>query len=189
MPPFQLNWFSLKFGMLLFFILTRVRVYAHLGCGWRSNSNYAIIGGIRCVAQRLSYEVRLAFLFISVRIIFYTLDLSKFTRHQEWVIRFILIPPVGVIWWRRSLAETNRRPFDFAEGESELVSGFNVEYGSGGFALIFIAEYASIIFISLLIVILFFGWSVRIRINHFVSWLIYIDVYLSPGFFPAYPIW
>merc|ERR1712062_238596 len=110
-----------------------------------SNSKYALIGALRAVAQTVSYEVCLALI-----LMFYLCLVGR--------IRIILIPIVG-IWLISCLAETNRTPFDFAEGESELVSGFNIEYGSLGFALIFMAEYARIIFISYIFSLIFISQS------------------------------
>lgn len=99
----------------------------------------------------------LAFIFLSLSLLVGSLNFVKFIEVQRGVRFVILIIPLMLIWVASMIAETNRTPFDFAEGESELVSGFNVEYGSGGFALLFLAEYARIIFIRYLIVIIFLG--------------------------------
>jgi len=132
-------------------------VYTLIGRGWSSNSLYSMLGTIRGVAQTISYEVSIALLFIGIIFILISYDLANFVPKQDYVkIGFIYLP-ICVFWLVRSLAETNRTPFDFAEGESELVSGFNIEYGSGGFVLLFLSEYASIIFISYILVLLFFG--------------------------------
>jgi len=149
--------FNFPYLILVFFMLTAGSVYLYLGSGWASNSSYSVIGSLRCVAQRISYEVSIAFLFM-VRIFLYSeIDLFNYRAHQSSVWLGFLLPPVAVVWFISSLAETNRRPFDFAEGESELVSGFNLEYGSISFALLFIAEYARIIFISVITVTIFSG--------------------------------
>ena len=155
--PFEINFLNIKLGTLLFFCCARFRVYTLLGRGWRSNSSYAILGAIRGVAQTISYEVRIALLFLCLIFIlhFYNFKLFNFVQGSQWIL-FITFP-IFIIWLSSRLAETNRTPFDFAEGESELVSGFNIEYGSGGFALLFLAEYARIIFISYLIVIFYLG--------------------------------
>jgi len=144
-------------GGYFFFCCTRFGVYTLIGSGWSSNSNYALLGAIRGVAQTISYEVRIALIFLSI--IFLVGGYSfKFVLEGQEIFWFIsLIFPIVLCWVTRRLAETNRTPFDFAEGESELVSGFNVEYGRGGFALLFLAEYGRIIFISYLIVIMFLG--------------------------------
>jgi len=128
-----------------------------IGRGWSSNRNYALLGAIRGVAQTISYEVRIALIFISL--IFLTMDYKIYKlRVMQIDVLFVLIfVPVFYIWLVSILAETNRTPFDFAEGESELVSGFNIEYGRGGFAFLFLAEYGRIIFIRYLVGILFLG--------------------------------
>lgn len=128
--------------------------------GWSSNSNYSLLGAIRSVAQTISYEVRLALILLSFLYLITSLNIIMFFQYQE-LIWFIFISlPLSLIWVVSSLAETNRTPFDFAEGESELVSGFNVEYSRAGFALIFLAEYARILFIRMLCVILFLGGNI-----------------------------
>jgi NADH-ubiquinone oxidoreductase chain 1 len=134
-----------------------VGVYFLVGCGWGSNSTYAIVGAIRGVAQTISYEVRMAFIFICL-ILFtgaYRIVYVRIGQFYMWGLYSHFL--VFLCWLIFLLAETNRTPFDFAEGESELVSGFNVEYGRGGFALLFLGEYGSIIFISYLVVIMYLG--------------------------------
>lgn len=147
----------MSLGTLFFFCCTRFGVYTLLGRGWSSNSNYALLGAIRGVAQTISYEVAMALLLLSGIFVIGGYKLEDFIVNQEYYSFIFLIFPIFLIWFSSSLAETNRTPFDFAEGESELVSGFNIEYGRGGFALLFLAEYARIIFIRYLIVVIFAG--------------------------------
>lgn len=128
--------------------------------GWSSNSAYALLGSLRSIAQTISYEVALVLILLSVLFLIGRFNLIYFELYQKNLWFLILFFPIGIMWIISSLAETNRTPFDFAEGESELVSGFNVEYGAGGFALIFLAEYARILFISILFSILFLGSQV-----------------------------
>jgi len=123
--------------------------------GWSSNRNYASIGALRGVAQTVSYEVRFALLILFFLISGEVIRLTGLMTQNVYWFKFLLFVPIIALWLITCLAETNRTPFDFAEGESELVSGFNVEYGAFGFALIFIAEYARIYFISSLFVIVF----------------------------------
>lgn len=132
-------------------------VYRIIISGWASNSNYSILGGIRAVAQRISYEVSLVLILISFLIMISSFNLFQFIIYQSYIWFIFIFLPLRIIWIVSCLAETNRTPFDFAEGESELVSGFNIEYRRGGFALIFIAEYSSIIFIRFLCRIIFMG--------------------------------
>lgn len=147
-------------GGLFFFCCTRFGVYTLIGRGWSSNSNYALLGAIRGVAQTISYEVRIALVFLSLIFLVGEYNFFSVVKVQKFIWFLILMFPIFLCWVRSSLAETNRTPFDFAEGESELVSGFNIEYGRGGFALLFLAEYGRIIFISFLVVLLFFGGGV-----------------------------
>nr|UCU57955.1 NADH dehydrogenase subunit 1 [Dicronocephalus adamsi] len=149
--------FNFSLGFLYFLCCSSLSVYTIMVAGWSSNSNYALLGGIRSVAQTISYEVSLALILLSFLYLVLGLNMMEFIKYQTLVWFIFLCFPLSMIWFVSSLAETNRTPFDFAEGESELVSGFNVEYSSGGFALIFMAEYASILFMSMLCVMLFLG--------------------------------
>nr|UPX88589.1 NADH dehydrogenase subunit 1 [Paraleptophlebia submarginata] len=155
--PFWTGLFSFNLGLLFFLCCTSLGVYTVMVAGWSSNSNYALLGGLRAVAQTISYEVSLALTLLSFVFLVGGYNVVEFIVYQEYVWFLFLSVPLMLIWVASSLAETNRTPFDFAEGESELVSGFNVEYSSGGFALIFMAEYASILFMSMLFVVLFMG--------------------------------
>ncbi|NP_612125.1 NADH dehydrogenase subunit 1 (mitochondrion) [Ictalurus punctatus] len=148
---------DLNLGMLFILALSSLAVYSILGSGWASNSKYALIGALRAVAQTISYEVSLGLILLSI-IIFtggFTLQMFNMTQEAIW----LLIPawPLAAMWYISTLAETNRAPFDLTEGESELVSGFNVEYAGGPFALFFLAEYANILLMNTLSAILFLG--------------------------------
>jgi len=156
--PYMSLIFRLNYGILLFLSIRRVRVYRIMLSGWSSNSNYSILGRIRSIAQIISYEVRFSLILISVLFIILRINMLDIIRYQNNIWLGVLIIPLRIIIIVSRLAETNRTPFDFAEGESELVSGFNVEYRRGGFALIFLAEYARIIFIRILISLIFFWW-------------------------------
>lgn len=177
--PYSAGVISLKYCVLLFFIFTTIGVYSHLGAGWRSNSNYALVGRLRSIAQRVSYEVRFAFLLILIMFLVLKFNLIYSHMVQREIYLLFVVPLVSGIWLLSSLAETNRSPFDFAEGESELVSGFNIEYGRTRFALLFIGEYSRIIFISILFGTLFFGgqrleytrWGIGVIIIFFFVWI------------------
>ena len=147
----------IKWGILFFLCVSSLNVYGTLLAGWSSNSKYALLGALRAIAQTISYEVRLALILLFSLFTRETFNLVEIKSFNELVWFVFLLSPIALVWLVSCIAETNRAPFDFAEGESELVSGFNIEYGSGGFALIFIAEYANILFISLLTAVLFFG--------------------------------
>lgn len=155
--PCWLGIFDFEFGVLFFLCCTRAGVYSTIGAGWSSNSKYSLLGGLRAVAQTISYEVRLALILLSMLFIVGGFNLVLFDAYQRYLWFIVLGFPMGVLWFGSCLAESNRTPFDFAEGESELVSGFNTEYGGGGFALIFMAEYARIIFLSAFFSIVFLG--------------------------------
>nr|YP_009975996.1 NADH dehydrogenase subunit 1 [Scyllarides haanii]QNK05440.1 NADH dehydrogenase subunit 1 [Scyllarides haanii] len=155
--PYELGLMNFELGVLFFLCCLSLGVYSTMSAGWSSNSKYSLLGSLRAVAQTISYEVSLALILLSFLFLVGGFDFGLFSLYQEkiWLIWFVL--PLSGVWFASCLAETNRTPFDFAEGESELVSGFNTEYSSGGFALIFMAEYASILFMSALFVILFLG--------------------------------
>lgn len=155
--PYYFNLIRFNLGLIFFLCCTRLGVYTVIIAGWSSNSNYALLGGLRAVAQTISYEVRLALILISRILIIIDFNLIKFSIYQNLIWFFFLILPLSLCWFSSRLAETNRTPFDFAEGERELVSGFNIEYRRGGFALIFLAEYSRILFIRLLFVLLYLG--------------------------------
>lgn len=158
--PLIVGVYSFNLGVLFFLCCTRLGVYTIIVAGWSSNSNYALLGGLRAVAQTISYEVRLALVLLSFVFIVGGYNLYLFMDYQLYIWFFWILFPLAMVWLISCLAETNRTPFDFAEGESELVSGFNVEYSSGGFALIFLAEYSRILFMSILFRVVFLGCNV-----------------------------
>nr|YP_010926818.1 NADH dehydrogenase subunit 1 [Procletes levicarina]WKF54325.1 NADH dehydrogenase subunit 1 [Procletes levicarina] len=155
--PYDIGLISFNMSILFFLCCTSLGVYSTMGAGWASNSKYALLGCLRAVAQTISYEVSLALILLSMLFLVGGFDLTLFFDYQRYIWFGVFAFPLGLLWFASCLAETNRTPFDFAEGESELVSGFNTEYSSGGFALIFMAEYASILFMSVLFSIIFLG--------------------------------
>nr|YP_003345046.1 NADH dehydrogenase subunit 1 [Telchinia issoria]ACT83177.1 NADH dehydrogenase subunit 1 [Telchinia issoria] len=155
--PYMFNMIMFNLGVMFFLCCMSLGVYTLLIAGWSSNSNYSLLGGLRAVAQTISYEVSLFLILMSSLILIMDFNLMIFHEYQMLVWFFFLMTPLSLCFFSSLLAETNRTPFDFAEGESELVSGFNIEYSSGGFALIFLAEYSSILFMSMLFVIIFMG--------------------------------
>nr|WHN78757.1 NADH dehydrogenase subunit 1 [Hyalurgus flavipes] len=167
--PMFVKLFSFNLGLLFFLCCTSLSVYGLMIAGWSSNSNYALLGGLRAVAQTISYEVSLALVLLSFVFLIGGYNMLMFYKYQMFIWFLFIMLPMSLVWFSISLAETNRTPFDFAEGESELVSGFNVEYSSGGFALIFLAEYASILFMSMLFSLMFLG-------GDFLNFLFYIKL-------------
>ena len=140
------NW--IFFALLFYLCIATMAVYPILRAGWSSNSKYTFIGRIRRLAQILSYEIRYIFIILTIILFILSYSLEAFS-YNTWF--FVLTNPVWFLCWMCLLvAETNRAPFDFAEGESELVSGFNTEYRRGGFAIIFLSEYGNIMFLSML---------------------------------------
>jgi len=153
--PFKESSISIRLSVIFIYIMIRINVYPVLISGWSSNRKYALLGSLRSVAQTVSYEVRLALILIFYLLIGLCLSLKIISTINIFWVKWIIFSPIVGIWLISCLAETNRTPFDFAEGESELVSGFNIEYGSLGFALIFMAEYARIIFIGFIFSLIF----------------------------------
>nr|YP_010988165.1 NADH dehydrogenase subunit 1 [Eunaticina papilla]WOP07007.1 NADH dehydrogenase subunit 1 [Eunaticina papilla] len=148
-----------KWGILFFLCVSSLNVYGTLLAGWASNSKYALLGSLRAIAQTISYEISMALILLFPLFLVGSFSLVEIKEAQEYIWLSLLMFPVSLMWFVTCVAETNRAPFDFAEGESELVSGFNIEYGSAGFALIFLAEYANIMVMSLFSALFFFGGS------------------------------
>nr|QHR84902.1 NADH dehydrogenase subunit 1 [Tetraodon lineatus] len=159
--PMPLPYPILDLNLTILFILalSSLAVYSILGSGWASNSKYALVGALRAVAQTISYEVSLGLILLSLIIFTGGFTLQTFNTSQESIWLIIPAWPLAAMWYISTLAETNRAPFDLTEGESELVSGFNVEYAGGPFALFFLAEYANILFMNTLSATLFMGAS------------------------------
>nr|BCD56090.1 NADH dehydrogenase subunit 1 [Bostrychia hagedash] len=155
--PFSLA--DLNLGLLFLLAMSSLAVYSILWSGWASNSKYALIGALRAVAQTISYEVTLAIILLSVIMLSGNYTLNTLATTQEPLYLIFSSWPLAMMWYISTLAETNRAPFDLTEGESELVSGFNVEYAAGPFALFFLAEYANIMLMNTLTTILFLSPS------------------------------
>nr|ANH55843.1 NADH dehydrogenase subunit 1 [Grandisonia alternans] len=153
---------NMNLSILFILALSSLAVYSILGSGWASNSKYALIGALRAVAQTISYEVTLGLILLCTVLLSGGFTLYNFMLTQELV--WLLLPawPMAMMWYISTLAETNRAPFDLTEGESELVSGFNVEYAGGPFALFFLAEYSNILMMNTLSTILFLSPSLNL---------------------------
>ena len=151
---------NLDAGLLYILALTSVGVYGVIIAGWASNSKYAILSALRSGAQIVAYEIAMGFALVGVLMASGSLNLSAIVEAQSggilnWFI--VWMPPLFLVYFISGVAETNRAPFDVAEGESEIVAGFHVEYSGMAFALFFLAEYANIILISSLTALLFLG--------------------------------
>ena len=157
--PFAPGWVisNINVGVLYLFAVSSLGVYGVIMAGWASNSQYPFLGALRSAAQMVSYEVSIGFVIITVLLCVGSLNLSKIVEAQKTVWFAIPLLPMFIIFFISALAETNRLPFDLPEDEATLVAGFFTEYSSASFVLFFLAEYASMILISSLTVILFLG--------------------------------
>ncbi len=147
-------------GLLYILALTSLAVYGIIIAGWASNSKYAFLGAMRSVAQIVSYEIAMGFALVCVLIAAGSLNLGQITAAQSGsILHWYWLPllPIFLVYFISGIAETNRAPFDVAEGESELVAGFHVEYGGMAFSIFFMAEYANMILIAVLTAVLFCG--------------------------------
>jgi NADH-quinone oxidoreductase subunit H len=160
------DWFviaDINAGLLYVLALTSMGVYGVILGGWASNSKYAFLGAMRSAAQIVAYEIAMGFALVGVLMASGSLNLGDIVRAQEGgFANWFLLPllPLFFVYWISGVAETNRAPFDVAEGESEIVGGFHVEYSGAAFALFFLAEYANMVLISALTAIFFLGgWA------------------------------
>jgi NADH-quinone oxidoreductase subunit H len=154
---FESVFFDFNLGVLLVFAITSLEVYGIIMAGWSSNSKYAFLGSLRSTAQMISYEVSIGLILMSILLLTGSFNLTEIVLAQKSNFYFIPLFPIFLIFFVSALAETNRHPFDLPEAEAELVSGYNVEYSSIGFALFFLAEYGNMLFMSVLSSIFFFG--------------------------------
>ena len=148
---------NINVGILYLFAISSLGVYGIIIAGWASNSKYAFLGALRSAAQMVSYEVSMGFVIVCVLVCVGSLNLNDIVLAQRHIWFAIPLLPVFVIFFVSGLAETNRAPFDLAEGESEIVAGFFVEYSAMSFALFFLGEYANMILISAMTTVLFLG--------------------------------
>ena len=172
--PFDSGWVlaDINVGILYLFAISSLGVYGIIMAGWASNSKYAFLGALRSAAQMVSYEVAIGFVIITVLMCVGSLNLTDVVMAQQgggfWSWYWLPLFPMFIIFFISALAETNRHPFDLPEAEAELVSGYNVEYSAMTFALFFLGEYANMILMSGMTVILFMGgWLPPIDIAPF----------------------
>nr|WKB06523.1 NADH dehydrogenase subunit 1 [Carapus mourlani]WNH23790.1 NADH dehydrogenase subunit 1 [Carapus mourlani] len=160
---------TMNLSILFIMALSSLAVYPILAAGWASNSKYALIGALRAVAQTISYEVSLGLILLGSILLAGQFTLQAFGAAQEAMWLALPAAPLAAMWFVSTLAETNRAPFDLTEGESELVSGFNVEYASGPFAFFFLAEYSNILLMNTLSACIFFGTTYIIPYPEFTT--------------------
>lgn len=176
--PYFTNIYFLNYSILLVIIILRLNRYIVIIIGWSSNSLYSILGAIRSIAQILSYEVRFIMIILVQIILRERYSLIDFFKWQVYVWFIWILIPLIIVFFISILAELNRRPIDFVEGESELVSGFNVEYFRGSFALIFLGEYGIIIFISIFLVVIYFGRMQEFIVVMILNFMIMIIIFI-----------
>lgn len=173
-------------NLIVILCLIRLGVYGLIIAGWSSNSFYSLIGRIRSIAQTISYEVRIIFIIINVLLLIESFNIIKFLKFQFYSWFIFLIFPLSLIFFVSLLAEINRTPFDFAESESELVSGFNTEYIRGRFAIIFIAEYGIIIFIIFIFIYFFLGGNIYSILFYYLYIILLFIVIWIRGAYPRF---
>merc|ERR1712226_252518 len=172
---------NLDLGILYFFAISSLGVYSIIMAGWSSNSKYAFLGSIRSAAQMISYEISMGFVLITVFICAGSLNLTSIVLSQNKIWYIFPLLPMFFVFFVSALAETNRHPFDLPEAETELVSGYNVEYSAAGFALFFLGEYSNILLMGAIISILFLGgWLPLLGLNFipFFLWLPFKVVFI-----------
>nr|YP_009176332.1 NADH dehydrogenase subunit 1 [Megaphragma amalphitanum]ALI86580.1 NADH dehydrogenase subunit 1 [Megaphragma amalphitanum] len=157
-------------NMLMVLCLMSMGVYSMMIAGWSSNSMYSLIGSLRSIAQTISYEVSMILIMLVVIVMVESFNFNMFFMMQKYLWFMFMMFPMMLIFFVSLLAELNRTPFDFSEGESELVSGFNTEYMSGTFAMIFIAEYGMIMFMMFMFIFFFLGG----KIMNLIFFMIYL---------------
>lgn len=169
---------DIDLGLLYIFMISSFNVYTIIIAGWSSNSRYAFLGSLRSASQMISYEVSFGILLMNVIICTGSLNVSRIVFFQENVWLIFPFLPIWLFFFISVIAETNRSPFDLPEAEGELVAGYNVEYSSLNFALFFVAEYANIMFVSVLSTLIFFGgW---LPPSHF--FLSFLDFFFVPWY-------
>lgn len=185
-------------GVLYIFAMSSLGVYGVLISGWASNSKYALYGALRSAAQTVSYEIAMGFSLVGVLMAAGKMNLTEIVLSQSggfWHWWFLPLFPLFMVFWISGIAETNRAPFDMAEGESEIVAGFHVEYSGVSFGLFFLAEYAAMILISMMITLLFMGgWLSPFQgiagletVFSFVPGFVWL--FAKTGFFLFFYIW
>jgi len=189
---------NINAGVLYVFAMSSLGIYGVLVAGWASNSKYAMFGALRSVAQTVSYEIAMGFSLVCVLMAAGSMNLQQVVLAQQggfWHWFMIPLLPMFMVFWISGIAETNRAPFDMAEGESEIVAGFHVEYSGVTFAIFFLSEYASMILISMLLTLFFLGgWLSPFQgipyLDHLTAQVPgFVWLFLKVGFFLFVYIW
>lgn len=162
---------DVNLGILYLLGISSVGVYGIILSGWSSNSKYAFLGSLRSAAQMVSYEISIGFVIITVLICCNSFNITEIVLFQKSVYFGVAFLPLSIVFFISGLAETNRHPFDLPEAESELVSGYNVEYSAMGFALFSLGEYSNMLLMSSLNIILFWGGWLPISSTFLLSFI------------------
>nr|UZT67567.1 NADH dehydrogenase subunit 1 [Oberthuerella sharkeyi] len=182
--PFYYNLYYMNMNLLMFLCLLSMGVYMMMINGWSSNSMYSMLGCIRSVAQTISYEVSLILIIISNLLLIENFMMIKLFSFQYYLNFFVYLYPIMIMFFISLIAELNRTPFDLSEGESELVSGFNTEYMSSMFTLIFMSEYGMIMLMSYLFIMFYFSSMLNSYIFYLKIMLMMIIIILIRGTLP-----
>nr|YP_010034074.1 NADH dehydrogenase subunit 1 [Colobopsis nipponica]QOW83442.1 NADH dehydrogenase subunit 1 [Colobopsis nipponica] len=182
--PFITNLYFLNYSFLLMIVFMSIMSYVVIFMGWSSNSIYSMIGAIRSISQMLSYEVSFIMIILILMIMSESYSFMDFVMFQNYFWYMCYLYPLLISFFISMLAELNRSPMDFIEGESELVSGFNVEYFSGGFTLIFMSEYGMIIYFSMIMLIMFTNLLMNYMFMFFWLNLICFIIIVMRGLLP-----
>nr|ARX96613.1 NADH dehydrogenase subunit 1 [Xylocopa appendiculata] len=172
-----LNMYIMMNSMIFMMLMLSLNVYPILLIGWNSSSNYGMLGSLRSVAQMISFEISMFLMVFIMLMLVEGYSLMNFFKYQFYIKFSILLYPLYLMFFLSMLIELNRTPFDLIEGESELVSGFNVEYMSSMFVMIFLAEYSNIMFMSVILSVIFFGyyyWSLKFIIIYMFHLMMFL---------------
>nr|UNY39762.1 NADH dehydrogenase subunit 1 [Dielis tejensis] len=170
--PWTMNIYLMKLGLLFFFSCMMVNIYPLIYSGWSSGCHYSMFGAMRAIAQMISYEVSFLVLLMNLILLTETFNFNDFYLYQIYMMFLLYLYPIFIMYFISILVELNRTPFDLVESESELVSGFNTEYFSSLFALIFMSEYSSILLMSMVSVLFFMGYL----LNSYLFYTFYLMV-------------
>ncbi|YP_009239947.1 NADH dehydrogenase subunit 1 (mitochondrion) [Myzus persicae] len=178
--------YIMGFGLIYMFCCSSLMVYIFLMVSWSSNSNYSVLGMIRFISQMISYEVSMMIIIMNLMFLINSFNLNDFYIYQMNSKFFFFLFLIFILLLISFLAEMNRSPFDFSEGESELVSGFNIEFSSLSFIFIFMSEYMSIMFMGMLLCEMFFGLMMnKFYLNIFILLFMFLVIWLR-GFLPRF---
>nr|YP_010600868.1 NADH dehydrogenase subunit 1 [Binodoxys communis]WAL07399.1 NADH dehydrogenase subunit 1 [Binodoxys communis] len=176
--PFITNSSNMNFNFMFFLCMLSMGVYGLMISGWSSNNSFSMIGALRSIAQSISYEVTLSISMLIILMMINNINLNYLTMYQKYLMLFMMFSPPASMLFISMLAEINRTPFDLTEGESELVSGFNVEYSNSKFVLIFLAEYASIIFMMFIFTMMFLSMNIKLMFYLTILFLVFLIIWI-----------